>query len=41
MWRSDTPLSRDALQVIDAAYDSVYPAEDDDAKPVEDNCMSS
>jgi myosin VI len=26
------------LQTIEAPYDAVYPAEDEDAKPVEDNC---
>ena len=25
-------------KIVEAAYDAVYPAEDDDAKPVDDNC---
>ena len=32
---------RSRVQVVEAAYDAVYPAEDDDAKPQEDNCLPS
>ena len=33
-------IAHRACQVVEAAYDAVYPAEDDDAKPVEDNCLN-
>jgi myosin-6 len=29
---------QDGSKIIEAPYDAVYPAEDEDAKPVEDNC---